>query len=418
MNKKVCILMYLPLIFVVLLGGSVFAQKVTLHFSWDVDRYGGMAQLIREFERQNPDIAIVLDERPEVGSLVHDKYVTMLASGDPSVDIYSIDVIWPPEFAEAGWLEPLDDIFPPSEQEKYIPSMIDACTINGHIYGIPWHNDFGLLYSRKDLLENGGYEVPETWYELVEAAQKLQKRDQSLYGYSADWGREANLDCNFVEFLYSNNGTILDEKGKVVLNTPQAVEALQFMIDMINKYQVTMPGILSMDLEEGRVVFTEGNAVFHRNWLYVWDVSQQEGSKVKGKVIFSKLPHFPGGKSASTLGGWNYAISAYSKHKEEAKRFIKFAGGYEGQKIISLNNPYPPAIIDLYKDPDILKKYPHYPEFLEAAFTTIPRPKTARLQELSEALQVELHSAFQGQKSAEQAIADLAKTIEEIVGSY
>ena len=95
-----------------------------------------MAQLIREFERQNPDIAIVLDERPEVGSLVHDKYVTMLASGDPSVDIYSIDVIWPPEFAEAGWLEPLDDIFPPSEQEKYIPSMIDACTINGHIYGI------------------------------------------------------------------------------------------------------------------------------------------------------------------------------------------------------------------------------------------------------------------------------------------
>ena len=45
MNKKVCILIYLPLIFVVLLGGSVFAQKVTLHFSWDVDRYGGWLNL-------------------------------------------------------------------------------------------------------------------------------------------------------------------------------------------------------------------------------------------------------------------------------------------------------------------------------------------------------------------------------------
>lgn len=414
MNKKLYILI-LSLIFIVLFIGLAFAQKVTLHLSWLRDYYGGMGQVIEEFEKQNPDITVVLDERAEVGSLIHDKYVTMLASGDPSVDIYCVDVIWPPEFAMAGWLEPLDDIFPPSEQEKYLPSMIDANTINGHIYGIPWMNDFGLLFSRKDILENSGYKVPETWDELVKAAQELQNRDQALYGYSADWGREANLDCNFVEFLYSNNGAIINENGEVVLNTPQAVESLQFMIDMINKYQITMPGILSMDLEEGRVVFTEGNAIFHRNWLYVWDLSQQEDSKVKDKVVFSKLPHFTNGKSASTLGGWNYAINVYSKYKEEAKKFIKFAGGYDGQKMISQTSPYLPAIIDLYKDPDIVKKYPHYPDLLEIAFTTIPRPKAARLQEISEALQIELHSAFQGQKTPELAIGDLAKTITELV---
>ena len=78
-----------------------------------------------------------------------------------------MDVIWPPEFAAAGWVMELDDIFTTQEREKFLPRTILANTYQGKIYGVPLFIDSGLLYYRKDLLASYGFNPPRKWNELV-----------------------------------------------------------------------------------------------------------------------------------------------------------------------------------------------------------------------------------------------------------
>ena len=158
-------------------------------------------------EQRNPNIKLEYIVAPQQGAnYVHDKEVTMLAAKDGSIDVFTIDVIWPPEYASAGWLEPLDDVFPPEEQKKYIAAMIDAQTINGKIYGVPWLNDIGHMFYRKDLLEGIGAKAPVLWTDLVQTAQKLQ--GPNMIGYVACFFQDQQLMCNYYEYLYSNNGRV------------------------------------------------------------------------------------------------------------------------------------------------------------------------------------------------------------------
>jgi multiple sugar transport system substrate-binding protein len=239
------------------------------------------------------------------------------------------DVIWPPEFVPPGWLMPLDEYFPPEEQKKHVAAMIDAQTVDGHIYGIPYINDIGNFFYRKDILEDAGMEVPDTWMDLVKISQELQNPPQ-LFGFIADFSRGEQLTCNFVEYLWSNNGEFLDETGKEVLfNKKEGVEALQFMVDLVHKYKIVQPGILTMTLDEGRTIFTEGHAIFHRNWNYVWPLAEGPGSKIAGKVGVDVIPRFPGGEHVTCLGGWSRSVNNFSKHKDEAAKFVVFMSGWE-----------------------------------------------------------------------------------------
>src|SRR5512136_1704623 len=158
--------------------GSVFvnAEEITIRYLSLPDHFGVEPEIQAAFMKENPGIKLEMTGVPEGGAgQLHDKEATMLAASDGSIDIFCTDVIWPPEFAAANWLLPLDEWFPKAEQDKYIPAMIDAQTVNGHIYGVPFLADWGVLFYRKDLLEQAGLQVPKTWKELVEITQKLQK---------------------------------------------------------------------------------------------------------------------------------------------------------------------------------------------------------------------------------------------------
>ena len=74
-----------------------------------------------------------------------------------------MDVIWPAEFAVAGWARALDEQFPPVEQANFLAGPIQAGTYQGHIYGVPSRIDSGMLYYRVDLLDKHGFSPPQTW---------------------------------------------------------------------------------------------------------------------------------------------------------------------------------------------------------------------------------------------------------------
>ncbi|MEE8301276.1 MAG: extracellular solute-binding protein, partial [Candidatus Tectomicrobia bacterium] len=109
----------------------------------------------------------------------HDLLTQKLKNKDSSMDVYFIDVIWPAEFAAAGWALPLDDLFPPSDRKQFLPATIEADTYQDHIHGVPSRIDSGMLYYCKDLLDQYGFDPPQTWEELVHQATTILKGEQN-----------------------------------------------------------------------------------------------------------------------------------------------------------------------------------------------------------------------------------------------
>ncbi len=392
------------------------AGPIMLREMEHLDRFDYNRKILPMFEQRNPNVKVEYIVAPQQGAnYVHDKEVTMLAAKDGSIDVFVTDVIWPPEYAAAGWLEPLDDLFPPEEQKKYIGAMIDAQTINGKIYGVPWLNDIGHMFYRKDLLDGMGAKAPVLWTDLVQISQKLM--GPNMIGYSACFFQDQQLMCNYYEYLYSNNGVFLDPTGKKPMFTSkESIEAVQLMVDLVNKYKVMQPGVTTMTLDEGRIIFTEGRAVFHRNWNYVWaNAESHPDSKIKGKTGTSLVPRFANGPHVATLGGWSYSVNAFSKHKPEAKKLAMFLGGAEAQKIRGLDGDRTPTLYSLLGDADMLKKYPVYQAWQKEAESAKSRPKSPFYTQLSTIFQAELQNAILMKKSPEQAMKDAADQMKPVL---
>lgn len=357
-------------------------HTVTLHFvTWKADHPKVWDEAIARFEQTHQGIKIEREIAPHSSTAYHDLLTQKLKNRDRSMDIFFMDVIWPAEFAAAGWALPLDNYFIPSERSEFLSATIEAGTYQGHIHGVPSRIDSGMLYYRKDLLEKYGFSPPITWDELVRQARTIVEGEQStqpaLRGYSGQFKQYEGLVCNMLEFVGSHNGSFLSEdSAQSTLASPDTTAAVKFVREQIIQ-QLATPAVLTYQEPESLAVFVQGKAVFHRNWPYAWGLSHDpRSSKIVGKVGVTVLPHFAQGKSVSALGGWLYGISAYSQHPDEAWTFIEFMTSAEMQKYFALHASLAPSRMALYSDPEVLQANPQYEDLFPVFQTARPRPRT------------------------------------------
>lgn len=135
-------------------GGGDQSKQVEITFARGKDVTGATDKLIAAFEKEHPNIKVNLREMPSDTGQSHDQYVTMFNSGSSDVDVFDMDVIWPPEFAQAGYLQPLDDFIAKDNVNlgDYIKGAVDAGNFNGKQWAMPRFIDTGLLFYRKDLV--------------------------------------------------------------------------------------------------------------------------------------------------------------------------------------------------------------------------------------------------------------------------
>ena len=349
-------------------------------------------EAITRFEQAYPAIQIKREIAPASSTAYHDLLTQKLKNQDASMDVFLMDVIWPAEFAEAGWARALDEQFPPLEQANFLAGPIQAGTYQGHIYGVPSRIDSGMLYYRVDLLDTHGFSPPQTWEELVVQAKAIVEKEKDshpgLRGYSGQFKQYEGLVCDMLEFVRSHNGTLISEDGtRSTLSSPQTVQAVTFVREQII-HQLASPAVLTYQEPESLALFVQGKAVFHRNWPYAWSmVNQPRYSKIAGKVGVAPLPHFSQGKSVSALGGWLYGVSAYSQHPKEAWMFIEFMTSVEIQKFFAIHASLAPSRVSLYTDLNVLKSNPQYHAFLPIFQTAVPRPRTPAYPMVSNILQ-------------------------------
>lgn len=373
-----------------------------------------LAGIIAVFEAENPDIKVKDEPLPASTDEQHQFYVINLQAGSADFDVLSMDVIWIAEFARLGWLRDLSHLLDESEREDFFHGPIEAVTYEGKIYAIPWYIDAGLLYYRKDLLEKYGYSPPQTWEELVGIARTITAQEDELYGFIWQGKQYEGLVCNALEYLWSHGGEVI-QNGEVVLNSPQNVKALQFMRHLITEYQVSPALVTTMIEEPTRHIFGNGRALFLRNWPYAWNIFQQGGSAIKGKVGVCKLPAFPGFASASTLGGWQLGVNGNSKHPQVAEKFIEFMTSPRIQKRLALTVGYKPTRIALYEDPELLAEQPFFVMLYDVFTHARPRPVSPYYMMITQVLQPEFSAVVSGIRTPAEALQSAHQQVVRIL---
>lgn len=378
-----------------------------------------IAQLVDAYNASQDKVHVTYRELPppSASTEVHQALVQQLARRNGAPDVFTQDIIWIAEFAAAGWSLPLDEHVDASEIGAYFPGLVAGCKWQGKLVALPWFVDSGMLYYRRDLLEAAGAKVPETWPELVETAKTITGAGQAKLGFLWQGKQAEVLVCDLVSFTGSNGGAILDADGKTVrIADPAAVEAVQFMHDTIATHKISPPDLLSWDEEPSRRPFTAGQAVFLRNWSYVYGIAQDASeSSVVGKVGVAPLPHFPGKSSAASLGGYQYGVNASSKHKEAALDFVRWMSSPETQLRFALQLGLAPTRQAVFDHPDLAKAQPFMAQLKPVFLGATPRPVTPKYPQVSLVLQSEVSKALAG-GDVKAALEAAKSRIDAIVG--
>lgn len=373
--------------------------------------------LLDRFEALHPGVHVVSETVPMDVGQQHQLYAINLEGGSDAFDVMGLDIIWIAEFARAGWIRDISDGWKAEERRAFLPSTVEAATWLGKPYAVPWFTDAALLYYRKDLLAKHRVEVPRTWEQLIAASKQVLEAegDPRLTGFVWQGRQYEGLVCDALEYIHSNGTRLIDGQGRWAADTARAAGALALMRELVHKHKVSPMLVLAGDEETARQIFGNGQAVFMRNWPYANGIYSKPGSEVLGKVGLAPLPHFPGGESSPTLGGWFLAVNRHSKRPAAALELIRFLTSAEVQRELFRKLSYLPTRVALYRDAELLKAAPQLTFFGENLARARPRPVTPFYTSLSEIMQAEVSATLARLRTPEAAVRNIEVQMQPIL---
>jgi multiple sugar transport system substrate-binding protein len=361
--------------------------------------------MLERWNAAHPNEKVTFKEQSESADAQHDDLVQHFQAKDPNYDVTDVDVIWTAEFAAKGWLQPLKDSFQ-LDTSKLLPATVKTATYNNTLYAAPKTSDGGMLYYRKDLVPT----PPKTWDEMISMCSIAKKNNMGCYG--GQFAKYEGLTVNAAEAINTAGGKIVGDDGKTpTVNSPESAKGLSRLADAYKSGDIPKEGITFME-EPSRQAFESGKLLFLRNWPYVYNLAATEGSsKVKGKFAVAPLPG-ESGPGASSLGGHNTAMSAYSAHKATAFDFLKFLLDEQQQRWFVTQGSLAPSLQSLYDDPALVKKYPYLPVLKTSILSAVPRPVSPFYPAVTKAVQDNSYAAIKGEKSVQQALSDMQAAIQ------
>lgn len=406
----------------ILFGATGYAAAVELHFvsgatGADIEF---LAKEFVKFTAQTGD-SVTIVPMPSSTTDQFAQYKLWLAAGNSDIDVYQTDVIWAPQLADqfldlsvaAKDLAPL-----------HFPAIIESQTVNGKLVALPTFTDAPALFYRKDLLAKYNLPVPKTWTEMAATAKTVMDGERAagnkdMWGFVFQGNAYEGLTCDALEWVKSyGGGQIVEPDGTISINNPKAVAAIEEAKSWIDT--ISPPGVLAYQEEESRGVWQLGNAVFMRNWPYAYSLGNGEDSKVKGLFDVATLPMgAEGDTSAATLGGWNVAVSKYSKNPDAAIKLAMFLASPDFEKDRAIERSNLPTIISLYDDPDIAKAQPIIPNWKNVFLNAVPRPSAptkVKYNEVSSLFWSAVHDSLSGNGTTADNLEALEAKLTDLKG--
>ena len=392
-------------------GGAPEAEKVgqakaSGDVTWCIgkDTSGAFGTVVDNFNKANPDAKVKLLELPEDAGEQRRLQIQRLEAENAECDVLGMDVIWTAEYAAQGWLLDVSD-FISENGDQFIESTVATTEYEGKNYAVPFNSNAGFIYYRSDEVDA----APEDWETLYE--QAAQGNGVVYQGF-----RYEGLTVNFLELLYSAGGSVLSEDGKEATADSQEVkDVLKFMADGI-KNGAAPKAVTTYKEEESRRAFESGNATFMRNWPYAYALGKD--SKIADSFEITTFPGYAGNEGAGVLGGYDLAISAYSKNPEGSLAFIEFATGEDQQKLMATEASLPPTLSAVYDDPAVKKAMPFAAELRTAIEQAQPRPVSPVYPQISEAIYNNAFAALQGDMSPDEAATKMNEEIQKALETF
>ncbi len=403
-----------------LLTGTTWAQQTTLRvFSGGQNqRPDLMRKLFDEYQKVHPNVKVDIETGGATSELQRQYLSTVLNAKDSAIDIYLIDIVNPAQYFSAGWLEPLDAyVGGPAAMKPYLPVYTQANIVNGKVAAMPAFADAMFMYYRKDLLEKYGVKEPKTWDELAVAAKKIQdgEKNPNLQGLSIQGAPIEGAVCTFLLPYWSQGKAFNDAAGKMTLDKEAAVKGMDMWLKLVdqgvmkkNIAEVTTPATVNE--------FKAGQVAFAINWGFAWDRFKDDAdSQVKGKVGVMPLPSMAGGKSATCVGGWQWAVSAFSKSKAESAKLVQYLASASSSKFLAAEGSLLPTIQSVYTDADVVKQVPWFKDAANVVIAGQARPISAQYGQVSDAIRTTTSAILARTKTSADGVAEIDSRLTRVM---
>jgi multiple sugar transport system substrate-binding protein len=305
--------------------------------------------------------------------------VRRLAAGDSSIDVLAMDVDWTAEFATARWIRPWPTAVGQQATKGDLLGPIATATWQGRLYAAPINSNTELLWYRKDLVPN----PPHTWTEMIQDAITLAKEGKPHY-IEEQGSQYEGLTVWFNSLVDSAGGKIVTSGNKVVVNQSTRTAA-SIMHDLANS-PAADPSLNTTQEDQSRIAFEAGKAAFEINYPFVWPAAAAAG--IQGKMGYAPFPSvYPGTPPHVSIGGYNLAVSSYSKHPDVDYQAIQCLIQPKNQLRDAIKGGLAPVSATIYDEPSFAKEYPFHALIKSQLQTYGIRPQTAAYADVTLAIQ-------------------------------
>jgi multiple sugar transport system substrate-binding protein len=398
-------------------GGSVKGAKVidvkamdnakgNVTYCTGKDTSGDIKQGLAEFNKANPGLTVKLLEFPESADEQRNQFIQRQRAKSADCDGMESDIVWTAEFASQKWLLDMTP-YVESRKDEFVPSTLSTVDYQGKLWGVPRATDAGLLYYRKDKVK----QVPPTWQDVYKDAQA---KGGIVYQGLAYEG----LTVNFLELAFAAGGKVLSDDGKKsVINSPENLKALQFMVDGI-KDGAAPKAVTTYMEEQARRAFESGKPAFERQWAYAYALGNMKGSKIKDKFAVAPYPAWEGGGKAAVLGGHNMVVSKYSKNPGGILKFIDYM---TSEKRITKNATKfskTPTLKASFEDPAVKKVLPFIDELRQSLELAKARPVSPVYTQISQAIFKNVNNALSGSTDPKAALKKAQSDMDKALATF
>jgi multiple sugar transport system substrate-binding protein len=206
-----------------------------------------------------------------------------------------------------------------------------------------------------------------------------------------------------------------DASGKMTLDKTAATKGLAQWLTMVDA------GVIKKNVAEVKTPdtvneFMAGQVVFAINWGFAWDRFQGEAtSQVKGKVGVMPLPAMAGGRSATCVGGWQWAVSAFSKNKQAAATLVKFLSSPESSKFLAVEGSLLATYPGVYTDADVVKNAPWFKDAAKVVIAGKSRPISKDYGQVSDVIRTTTSAVLARTKTPAEGVSEIESRLARVM---
>jgi trehalose/maltose transport system substrate-binding protein len=330
---------------------------------------------------------IRIQELPAAADAQRQQLVRRSAAKDRSLDILGLDVVWEPEFSEAGWIENWTGQRRQQVEQNAVKAALDTATWRGNLVAAPFNSNTQLLWYRKDLVPT----PPATWDDMIRQAENLARRGKPHH-IEIQGAAYEGYTVWINAMILSAGGQILSDDGRRVVLGPQASRAVS-LIGRLARSPAADPSLSVQMEDQARLAFESGDAAFQINYPFIYPSALQNAPGLAKQIGWVEYPRVDAKTpSRPPVGGIDLAVSAYSEHKQQAFDAIICLRNSANQLRNAIKGGLPPTLASLYQDPRLITGgYPFAAQILESLQRGGVRPKTPAYQSVSIAISTTMH---------------------------